>query len=73
MSILFSVGQGRQLDHQWLGGLLSGDLLVLVLLRGRLERPLLEEVGHHVPEDEVEGEDENEERSGVGALEVDLE
>ena len=73
MSVLFSVGQGGQLDHQWLGRLLGGDLLVLVLLRGRLERPLLEEVGHHVPEDEVKGEDEYEERSGVGALEVDLE
>lgn len=73
MSVLFSVGQDRQLDHQWLSRLLSGDLLVLVLLRGRLEGSLLEEVGHHVPEDEVEGEDEYEERSGVGALEVDLE
>jgi len=73
VSVLFSVGQDRQLDHQWLSRLLSGDLLVLVLLRGRLEGSLLEEVGHHVPEDEVEGEDEYEERSGVGALEVDLE
>ena len=73
MSVLFSVGQDRQLDHQWLSRLLSGDLLVLVLLWGRLEGSLLEEVGHHVPEDEVEGEDEYEERSGVGALEVDLE
>lgn len=70
VDVLLAVGQRLQLDGFL--GLLGRQLLVLVLLGGRPERAFLEGVGDEVPEDEVEGEGEGEERDGLQAAEVEV-
>lgn len=70
VDVLLAVGQRLQLDGFL--GLLGRQLLVLVLLGGRPECAFLEGVGDEVPEDEVEGEGEGEERDGLQAAEVEV-
>lgn len=62
--VLLAVGEGGQGGGQ--RGFLLGHLLVLVALGGRLHRPVLGHAGHQVPEDEVQGEEEEHEGCGFG-------